>query len=105
MLQVSSWEANSSSAGQEIPKNLSKRIILLSFLIFYNYHQILYNYLSRIPTLLRAALFWDSIQHRMAVPLQCFRTTYQSLLIFKGKEWKSVEEFIWFRMKMTGRLL
>jgi len=69
-------QANSSSAGQEIPKNLGKRITLLSFLIFYNYHQILYYYFSRIPTLLRSALFWDFMQHRMVVPLQCFRTTY-----------------------------
>jgi hypothetical protein len=64
------------------PKNLGKRIIPLSFLIFYNYHQIFYYYLSRIPTLLRSALFWDFMQDRMVVPLQCFRTTYQSLLFF-----------------------
>jgi hypothetical protein len=70
MLQVSSWEANSSSAGQKIPKNLGKRIILLSFLIFYNCHQILYYYLSIIHTLLRSALFWDFMQHRMVVLLQ-----------------------------------
>jgi hypothetical protein len=82
MLQVSSWEPNSSSAGQEIPKNSSNRIILLSFLIFYNYNQILYCYLSRIPTLLRSALFWDFMQYRMVVLVHCFRTTYQSLLFF-----------------------